>query len=383
MMTQQRAVHTLLWCGLLSIEASSTALRHSRSQSVDVVDSVVQPQNNAIQYVTLSMDDALHESNGNLIEKVPGVNWTFFISVMNQQAGWYYDASLVHTDCVTSDGQDTNNEGCLSKADVIRAKYAAGHEMALHTYTHLALASGEDIPDNQDVIMMEIGKNFDYLVQIGVAPEDITGFRAPFLDTASWGPGHVQDTKNKALRMMQAAFNKYGILYDSTFTAQPDKCEPRRGVRHCSASDGGWAYHACGYDERASYAWDEERGGYPSYTNETNPSSTWHIFMNAYTMATNQLSSMDQANLLCKLMLEQGSECTVDDVRNMYMNNFLAHYRGARHPFGVFLHGGSLIADVEVAGLNAFLDDIRGMSDVQITTMGNVARIYRERNNYV
>lgn len=330
------------------------------------------------QYVTLSMDDALHESNGMLIERVPDVKWTFFISVMNQPAGWYYDSSLVQIDCVNSFGNDTNANGCLSKANVIRQKYKEGHEMALHTYTHLALASGENLPNNQEVVTLEIKKNFQYLIDIGVAPEHITGFRAPFLDTASWGPGHVQDVKNNALRMMQVAFNDIGILYDSTFTRPPDECLPRRGVRHCSDSNGGWAYRACGYDERNQYAWDESRGGYPAFSNASDPSPTWHLFMNGYTHQGETLSSMDQANLVCKLALESGEDCTVETVRDMYFENFNKHYRGFRHPFGIFLHGGSLISDVEVAGLNAFLDDIRSLPDVEIVTMGEVAKIYRE-----
>lgn len=339
----------------------------------------IRPTSNQLQYVTLSMDDALHESNGALTDRVPGVNWTFFVSVINQPAGWYYDDSLVRIDCVDAAGQDINNDLCLSKADTIRRKYAAGHEMALHTYTHLALASGENIPDNQDVISLEINRNFQYLVDVGVAPNDIVGFRAPFLDTASWGPGTVQDVKNNALRMMQVTFNELGIQYDSTFSMLPDDCLPRRGVRHCSDTDGGWGYRACGYDERNNFSWAAERGGYPTYTEASDPSPTWQIFMNGYTYNGDKLSAMDQVNLVCKMLLEKGEECTVEIVRAVYIENFSKHYRGSRHPFGILLHGGSLISDVEVAGLNAFLDDIRKLPDVQIATMAEVAKVYRDR----
>jgi len=327
------------------------------------------------QFVSISIDDAMHEPNGALTDKVPNVKWTFFVNVLNQRGGWSYDPALADVDCIDRNGQDTGNPGCLTKADVVRAKYAAGHEIALHTYTHPALASGEHILDQADVTK-EIRKNFEYLVACGVKPSDITGFRAPYLDTQSWGPGEVQNAKNDALRRLQEVFNDLEILYDSTFTAQPEFSRPRRGVRHCSDHEGGWKYRACGYDERQQYAWEPDRGGYPAFTEASNPAPTWHWFMNEYTWRGERLSSMDQVNTLCREVT-----CTVEMVKAVYMENFEKHYHGARAPFGIFLHGVSLINEVEVAGLNAFLDEVRQLPDVQLATQGEVARYYRE-NGY-
>ena len=145
----------------------------------------------------------------------------------------------------------------MSRADWCLPSYLP---QALHTYTHLALASGETIP-GQATIHLEIHRNIQYLVDVGVSREDITGFRAPFLDTASWGPGRVQDVKNSALSMMQEAFNAYGITYDSTFSAPPDRSRPRDGVRHCSDTEGGFGYAACSYDERGQFDWPADQGG--------------------------------------------------------------------------------------------------------------------------
>mmetsp|Transcript_4058 Transcript_4058/g.10222 ORF Transcript_4058/g.10222 Transcript_4058/m.10222 type:complete len:373 (-) Transcript_4058:87-1205(-) len=327
----------------------------------------------AVQFVTLSIDDALHETNALLTEQIPNVSWTFFVCVMMQQSGWSYNDALLHTDCVTANGQDTNAHGCLSKAEMVRRKFQGGHEMALHTYTHLAVASGQNIP--YDYIEMEIERNVAYLEACGVNRSTITGFRAPFLDTASWGPGQAQAAKNEALRHLQAAFNKYGILYDSTFTMRPDASMPRRGVRHCSTTEGGWGYHACGFDEQDQYAWAEQLGGYPSYNGATDPSPTWHLFMNTFEWQGSGLGTMDQVNMWC---LQNGGECTADEVRSIYMSNFYRHYRGARSPFGIHIHGRSLMTDGEVDGLNAFLDTVRVLPNVRIATMGEVARYYRE-----
>ena len=137
-----------------------------------------------------------------LPEQIPGVKWTYFINVLNQPGGWFYNPDLIKIDCtfphcpvfgaylgpspaivctphslhlgpppatarmysacwivlceacsdrfsfffpprpacwfkspplqisgVDGLGRDTDNPGCLSKAEVIRRKYAAGHEI--------------------------------------------------------------------------------------------------------------------------------------------------------------------------------------------------------------------------------------------------------------
>lgn len=330
------------------------------------------------QFLMLSMDDALHETNGVLTERIPGVKWTYFINVLNQPGGWFYNPDLIKIDCVDGLGRDTDNPGCLSKAEVIRRKYAAGHEIALHTYTHLALASGDTIPDLA-TIHLEIQRNIQYLIDVGVSRSDITGFRAPFLDTASWGPGQVQNVKNNALRMMQEAFNEYGITYDSTFSAPPDKSRPREGVRHCSDTQAGYKYAACSYDERGQFNWPADQGGYPAFTDVTSPEPTWHLFMNTMTWEGKPLSAMDQVHLVCMQLHDQGKVCTVEMVKAIYFENFNKHYDGERNPFGIFLHAGSLIDEVEVDGLNAFLDDVRRLPDVQLATQGEVAKYYRDR----
>lgn len=258
--------------------------------------------------------------------------------------------------------------------DLIRKKYAEGHEMALHTYTHLALGTGSS-PHSQEIISRELQRNLQYLVDIGVRPEDITGFRAPFLDTASWGPGPTQDVKNNALLMMQVAFNELGIYYDSTFVAQPDASAPRVGVRHCSDAQGGWGYRACSYDQRAEYDWPGWEGGYPSFSAASDPSKSWHTFMNAYTWNGKQLQSMDQVDYVCRTE----GPCTVDQVKAIYYENFNKHYYGERSPFGIFMHGYSLMKGVEVEGLVEFLNEVRQMPGVQMATQGEVAAAYRRQ----
>ncbi len=48
--------------------------------------------------------------------------------------------------------------------------------------------------------------------------------------------------------------------------------------------------------------------------------------------------------------------CTPEQAKNIWMENFLNHYKDAsRPPFGIYLHRQSLSISDEVDGLNAFI----------------------------
>jgi len=90
----------------------------------------------------------------------------------------------------------------------------------------------------------------------------------------------------------------------------------------------------------------------PAFTDPTDPKPTWHMFMNTMTWESKPLSAMDQVHLVCMQLHDQGKVCTVAMVKSISLENFNKHCGGDRNPFGIFLHAGSLIDEVEVDGLN-------------------------------
>lgn len=320
------------------------------------------------QLVIISMDDALHSLMEDRVNKVPNVPWTFYVSVVSQSGGWSYDTSLIDIDCVNADGSPTGNVGCLANPDSVKRMYQLGHEMALHTYTHPALAGGER-PLTEQEIFLEIKNNYNFLVDSGVSPDDIKGFRAPFLDTQS--SGWDKQKKNNALRFLQIALNQYNIEYDSTFSLDPEQAEPKRGVRHCTTQANGWMVAKCGFDERANYSWPENQGGYPDFDLASRPNS-WHVYMPWKT--SDGTASGSALNVMDTVFGSCSGNCSAAQAKSIWMQNFLRHYNGNKTPYGIHLHGQSLDNASEVAGLNEFIQDLKNnYSDVYFVTASQAA----------
>ncbi|MDA9557110.1 polysaccharide deacetylase family protein [Vibrio sp.] len=318
------------------------------------------------QFIMLTMDDGVSQEMEAAIANVDNsVPWTFYVNVVAQSGGWNYNESLLDIDCIA----DANQSACVTKPDSIKRLHEKGHEMALHTYSHPALAGGEK-PLTEDQIFREIQKNYEFLVAAGVPPEDIKGFRAPFLDTQSAG---VDDNpkKNEGLRRLQAAFNHFNIAYDSTFTAQIDQADVKQGTRHCSKEEGTWTYARCNFENQDQFNWDESKGGYPSYDAETYPASS-HIQMANLYWDDKQLNAMDSVFGLCN------GACSPETVKNIWMSNFLAHYNSEeKTPFGIFLHRQSLSKPSEVEGLNLFIAEVKAnYPDAKFATSTEVHEYY-------
>lgn len=57
-----------------------------------------------------------------------------------------------------------------------------------------------------------------------------------------------------------------------------------------------------------------------------------------------------------------GQNCSIDEAKNIWLNNFLTHYNNEnRSPYGIYLHRQSLSVENEVAGLNRFIEEVTGI----------------------
>lgn len=302
------------------------------------------------QFVIISLDDGVNREMENSIAKVSShIPLTFYVNVVQQHGGWEYDESMLEISCIDNDGVPINNPACISNPQSIKNLHQKGHEIALHTYSHPAIASGnQGQPLTQHQIEQELINNYEFLVKSGVPGEDIKGFRAPFLDSNS--SGWDRNNKNEALTHLQGVMNQLNIEYDSSFTTPPEKALPRMGVRHCTSIPGGWDSVHCGFAQKDDFNWSQ--GGYPDYTVATQP-KTNHLFM-AYKYINGSI-----ANVMDTVFGACSQRCSIDKVKNIWMENFLNHYNDAsRPPYGIYLHRQSLSVDNEVSGLNAFINDV-------------------------
>lgn len=305
------------------------------------------------QFVVITMDDAVNQEMENSVKKLDhSVPLTFYVNVVQQQGGWTYDESMLDIDCIDENGNAIANQQCISNPESIRNLYSKGHEFALHTYSHPAIASGnEGQPLTDKQIEREMKLNHEFLVLSGVPAEEIKGFRAPFLDTNS--SGWDRDNKNQALGALQRVMNELNMEYDSSFTSPPEKSQPRTGVRHCTSIPSGWDAVHCGFDQKDQFSWSALNGGYPNYSTETIP-KTQHLFMSHKYVNGTISNVMDTAFGAC------GQNCSIDEAKNIWLDNFLNHYNDEnRPPYGIYLHRQSLSVDNEVAGLNAFIKEIK------------------------
>lgn len=124
------------------------------------------------QFVTITFDDGIIPTVSQLVKPLTeivdrngcGIKTTFYTSI---QGGGTTDCSLV------------------------RGLYKGQHEIATHTYNHIAMPGADEI----------IGAK-NYLVnECGIPPEEIRGFRSPNLS-------YIQETLD--------SLNSLGFLYDST-----------------------------------------------------------------------------------------------------------------------------------------------------------------------
>ena len=153
--------------------------------------------------------------------------------------------------------------------------------------------------------------------------------------------------------MVAKYLHKLNIQYDSSLSAQPEDTLPRVGVRHCFSSQGGWESVACSFDQKNQYPWDESEGGYPNYTVESLPKSN-QLFMGYKYIDGKVVNVMDTVFGYCE------QSCNVDQVKDIWMENFLNHYNHKdRPPYGIYLHRQSLSVQNEVDGLNKFIDEVK------------------------
>ncbi|PSU87594.1 hypothetical protein C0Z01_18455 [Photobacterium kishitanii] len=333
-----RIKNTHLACLLL------TSISFSTFASVDDI-------NNKPQFVVISLDDGVNQEMEKSVAQLNStVPLTFYVNVVQQAGGWVYEESMLDIVCVNDDGLTTGDPQCVSNPKSINNLYKKGHEFALHTYSHPAIASGnQGEPLTQAQIEKELKKNYEFLVASGIPGDKIKGFRAPFLDTNS--SGWDRENKNAALGHLQGIMNQLNISYDSSLSAAPEQTQPRKGVRHCTSIPGGWDNVHCDFSQKEQFNWED--GGYPKYTVATQPKSN-QLFMGYKYIDGSIVNVMDTVFGACN------QTCTPEQAKNIWMENFLNHYKDAsRPPFGIYLHRQSLSISDEVDGLNAFIKEVQ------------------------
>lgn len=340
-----------------------TSVSFSTFASVDTI-------NSKPQFIFISIDDGVNQEMEKSVAQLNNsIPVTFYVNVVQQAGGWIYDESMLDIVCVNDDGLTTGDPQCVTNPQSINNLYKKGHEFALHTYSHPAIASGnQGEPLTKDQIENELKNNYNFLVASGVPSDKIKGFRAPFLDTNS--SGWDRENKNVSLSHLQGIMNQLNINYDSSLSAPPKKTLPRMGVRHCTSTPGGWDNVHCDFTQREQFNWED--GGYPQYTVATQPKSN-QLFMGHKYINGKIVNVMDTVFGACN------QSCTSDEAKNIWMENFLNHYNDAsRPPFGIYLHRQSLSIPAEVDGLNAFIDEVKSVyPNTYFVTASQISDYYK------
>ena len=209
----------------------------------------------------------------------------------------------------------------------------AGHEMANHTHDHMRGDQSFSARATEAEWMKELDDLTRFMTDtVGVAAEDLVGFRAPFLATTE---------------PMWRELRRRGLLYESSLTEIVDDAGPYSPALDRfvwpHTLDGGSATRCV-----SSKCPDAPLPGLWSVP-------MWTIYKTDGRVAAN----MDP---------HKG----VTDSTALYdllMHNFEARYRGNRAPMGLFLHASGIRRkDYAIAGYNRFLRDVAARGDVWIVT---------------
>ncbi|KNE72292.1 hypothetical protein AMAG_16782 [Allomyces macrogynus ATCC 38327] len=227
----------------------------------------------------------------------------------------------------------TNPDGCGAKATyfvsaqytdwhAVQTLYAAGHEIADHTFSHVA-------PSTKD----EISSLVETLSALAMIPRSaIQGFRAPFLK--------ITTTTLDTLRTLNFSYDSsIGVTPVAGKTLWPFTLDAGLPVT-CKVGD-------------CSEAISKPDG---THSNWSAP-GIWELPM--YTLVApdgNDFAIMDPPLSGANLM-------------DVLERNFDLHYSGSRAPFGLYLHAGWLLGDPTRSDtVRAFLDKVRQRGNVYVVS---------------
>ena len=199
----------------------------------------------------------------------------------------------------------------------VQRLYSLGHEIAMHTMTHVA----------QPPLNQIVGAHSALNTFAGVPKSELTGFRTPFLNYTTQSTGFVASS---------------GLFkYDSSMPVNDNTIKT-------------WPYTM----DNGPYI---DCGGGSCSPNHKFP-GLWQIPLYTLQNADGSLNAAMDPN-----PVPGGAPAaTVDEIFNLYKSNFLTHYNGDRRPLGIYLHAAlSLSLPNQIEGLVKFQKEVASQySDV-------------------
>lgn len=225
----------------------------------------------------------------------------------------------------------TNPNGCDSTATFyishewtdygqVQDLYSKGHEIASHTITHSHPTSFD-----QEMWAREVVGQAELLVQLGnVAPGDVRGMRAPFLQTGG-------DT-------MFSVLKEFGFMYDSSLSTS-------------RTSPGLWPYTLDQNPPHSCHIPPCPTGIHPGL---------WEIPMT--------LQDDGKGNH-CPMLDGCRYDEDAESIQRMLTKNFLRHYTSNKAPFPMFYHAAWFkLRPHREEALLKFLDSIQELPDVYLVS---------------
>ena len=196
---------------------------------------------------------------------------------------------------------------------LVQKLYSLGHEIAVHTMTHVA----------QPPLNQIVGAHSALNTFAGVPKSEIIGFRAPFLNYTTQSTGYLASSRL--------------FKYDSSMPV----------------------------DDTITKTWPYTMDNGPFINCGSGSCSNNHRFPGLWQIPMYNLRNVDgtlNAAMDPNAIPGGAASPTADEIFNLYKSNFLTHYNGDRRPLGIYLHAAlSISVPSQIEGLVRFQKEVTSL----------------------